>query len=241
MELSIIIPALNEAKTIGGTLQAVCSWLKEKPFEGEVIVVVNESTDGTADVAREYKGRCTNLKVIELPKRGKGLAVQTGMKEARGRYRLFMDADLSTTIEHYDRFRPAFDEGYDVVIGSLAVKGASVKKDKGEPWWRVLFGKMGNKWIQVFAVWGINDTQRGFKIFTARAAETIFPRVTIMGWGFDFEVLAIARAKGFKIKELPVKEWDNSSESRVTLSTYRKVLFEALEVFKNRVLGKYRK
>ena len=203
--------------------------------------MVNESTDDTADVARGYSNRCANLNVIELPKRGKGLAVQTGMKAAHGRYRLFMDADNSTTIDHYDRFAPAFEEGYDIVIGSLAVKGSSVKKDKGEPWWRVLFGKMGNKWIQIFAVWGINDTQRGFKVFSAKAAETIFPRVTILGWGFDFEVLAIGRAKGFKIKELPVTNWDNSADSRVTLSTYSKVLMEAVEVFFKRVSGVYRK
>lgn len=241
MELSIIIPALNEAKTIGGTLDAVCAWLKGKPFEGEVIVVVNESIDDTADIAREKKELCGNLKVIELPKRGKGLAVQTGMEAAQGRFRLFMDADHSTTIDHYDRFRPLFDEGYDVVIGSIAIPGSSVKKEGREPWWRVLFGKMGNKWIQVFAVWGINDTQRGFKVFTARAAECIFPRVTIMGWGFDFEVLALARANGFRIKEMPVTNWDNSAESRVTLKTYFKVLLEALEVFKNRIIGKYKK
>lgn len=241
MELSIIIPALNEAKTIGTTLKEVCTWLKDKPFEGEVIVVVNESVDGTADIAREQKEYCSNLKVIELPKRGKGLAVQTGMEAAEGRYRLFMDADHSTTINHFDTFRPAFDEGYDVVIGSIAIKGSSVKREGREPWWRVLFGKMGNKWIQIFAVWGISDTQRGFKIFTARAAEYIFPRVTIMGWGFDFEVLALARSKGFRIKEMPVTNWDNSAESRVTLKTYFKVLMEALIVFKNRITGKYRK
>lgn len=240
MRLSIVIPALNEAKTIGRTLELACEWLESKPFEGEIIVVVNESTDGTADVARGLGDRCTNLKVIELPKRGKGLAVQTGMKAAVGEVRLFMDADSSTTIDHFDRFAPYLDEGYDVVIGSIAIKGSSVKKEGREPWWRVLFGKMGNKWIQVFAVWGINDTQRGFKVFSARAAEAIFPKVTIMGWGFDFEVLAIARAHGFKIKEAPVTNWDNSAESRVTLSTYRKVLFEAVEVFRNRIMGKYR-
>ena len=106
--------------------------------------------------------------------------------------------------------------------------------------WKVLFGKLGNKWIQVFAVWGVNDTQRGFKIFTAQAAKDIFPRLTIFGWGFDVEVLAIARLEGYKIKEIPVT-WNNGPDSKVTLWAYIQCLLETLQVFRNRLLGVYKK
>lgn len=241
MELSIVIPARNEARNIGRTLEAVCSWLSHKPWQSEVIVVANSSTDGTADIARGYAGRCPGLAVIDEPRRGKGYAVQTGMRAATGRIRMFMDADHSTTIDHYDLFAPHVAQGCDVVIGSVAVRGASVDGQGKEPLWRVLFGKLGNKWIQLFGIWGIQDTQRGFKIFSQRAAEAIFPRLTIFGWGFDVEVLAIARARGLCIKELPVTHWRNAPDSKVNIWSYPQVLMQTLKVFRNRIIGRYKK
>lgn len=242
VDLSIIIPAYNEAKRIGGTLDAVLAWLGHKGgLTWELIVVDNNSNDGTGDVARQHSGQYPQIRVLREERQGKGYAVRTGMLAAEGQIRLFMDADHSTTIDHYDRFAPYLEQGYDIVIGSLAVKGSSVKHEGREPIWRVILGKLGNKWIQFFAVWGISDTQRGFKLFTARAADTIFPRMTIFGWGFDVEVLAIGRSQGFRIKELPVKEWNNDPESKVNFWAYPKVLLQTLKVFKNRVLGRYRR
>ena len=109
-----------------------------------------------------------------------------------------------------------------------------------EPLWRVILGKLGNKWIQLFAVWGISDTQRGFKLFTDRATNDIFPHLSIFGWGFDVEVLAMARAHGYRIREIPVVKWNNAPESRVSIWAYPKVLLQTLVVFKNRLTGKYR-
>jgi dolichyl-phosphate beta-glucosyltransferase len=134
---------------------------------------------------------------------------------------------------------PEIDKGYEVVVGSLAVKGAKVLKGGEEPLLRVIFGKLGNKWIQVFAVWGISDTQRGFKLFRANAVENIFPRLTIFGWGFDVEVLALAKKFGHKIKEIPVV-WDNDPESTVNFWAYPQVLMQTLKIFWNKISGKYK-
>ena len=106
---------------------------------------------------------------------------------------------------------PFFQQSYDVVIGSIAVEGKKVMQGS-EPWWRILFGKMGNLFIQIMAVPGIHDTQRGFKIFSASAADDIFPQLRINRWGFDIEVLALARKYGHKIKEVGV-EWNNDIET----------------------------
>jgi glycosyltransferase involved in cell wall biosynthesis len=240
MHLSVVIPAYNEAKLIESTLQAVCDHLRRQPYGWEVIVVDNRSTDDTAAIVTKYGEVCPQVRVVSEKRPGKGYAVTAGMLAARGQYRLFMDADHSTTIDHVDRMLPFMDEGYDVVIGSLTVPGSSVRREGREPFWRVIFGKLGNKWIQVFAVWGIGDTQRGFKLFSDRATNDIFPHLTIFGWGFDVEVLAIARANGYRIKEIPVVNWNNAAESRVTIMTYPKVLLSTLVVFWNRVTGKYR-
>src|SRR3989344_2756599 len=155
----------------------------------------------------------------------------------RGELRVFTDADNSTSIDHVERMMP-FIGSHDVVIGSLAVPGAKIVQGGGEPWYRVLMGKLGNKWIQIWAVWGINDTQRGFKMFTAKATQAIFPKLTIFGWGFDVEVLALAKKFGFKIKEVPVT-WDNDPNSKVNFWAYPQVLLQTLKVRWNLMTGQY--
>lgn len=240
MHLSVVIPAYNEEKRISGTLSDICSYLSGKPYEWEIIVVDNRSKDNTANVAQSHTNTCPQIRVVKEPRGGKGYAVQKGMLEAHGEYRLFMDADNSTTIGHLDVMMPYLSQGYDVVIGSIAVRGTKILHGGEEPLWRVMLGKLGNKWIQLFAVWGIKDTQRGFKLFTAKAAKDIFPRVTIGKWGFDVEVLAIARTHEYKIKEVPVT-WNNDPNSKVTIWTYPQVLLETLKVFWNRINGVYRR
>jgi len=159
--------------------------------------------------------------------------------EARGRYRLFMDADNSTTIDHLDKMMPYFNQGYDVVIGSIAVSGAKIVKGGGEPFWRVILGKLGNLWIQIFAVPGIKDTQRGFKVFSDEAVKDIFPCLTIFGWGIDIEILALARKFKYKIKEVPVT-WNNDPNSKVNIWAYPQVLLQTLKVFINLLTNKYK-
>jgi dolichyl-phosphate beta-glucosyltransferase len=238
MYLSVVIPAYNEAKRIGPTLNAVCTWLARQSFDGQVIVVDNNSKDATSQVVQGWMHQFPFLSVMSEKRQGKGYAVQSGMLAAEGEVRLFMDADNSTSVDHFERARPHL-QAFDVVIGSLAAQGSVVVRGGAEPLWRQLMGKMGNLWIQVFGVWGIWDTQRGFKVFTARAAKDIFSRMTTFGWGFDVEVLAIARARGFRIKEIPVT-WNNDADSRVNIWVYPKVLLSTVGIGINRALGRYR-
>lgn len=239
MYLSVIIPAYNEAKRIGSTLQAVCGWLSRQSYDWEVIVVDNRSSDGTADAVRAVMQQYHAIRLIQEKRPGKGYAVTAGMLFGTGEVRLFMDADNSTTIDHFENMKPLFDAGTDIVIGSLAVKGARVVRGGAEPLWRVVMGKMGNLWIQAWAVPGIWDTQRGFKAFTAKAAQEIFTRLTVFGWGFDVEVLACARQRGFTIAETPIT-WNNPPETRVNVWVYPKVLLDTVRVGIRRFAGRYK-
>ena len=184
------------------------------------------------------KTEISTLELVEFKNnRGKGFAVKTGMLKARGDFRLFTDADNSTTIDHVEKMMSYFQKGFDVVIASIAVRGHKVATGS-EPAWRRIFGKLGNLFIQIMVVPGIHDTQRGFKIFTVEAAEKIFPKMTIERWGFDVEALALARKFGFKIKEVPVN-WKNAPESHVGLKAYFQVLMETVKIRRNLIIKKY--
>lgn len=238
MYLSVIIPAYNEEKNIEKTVRSVFNYLKNKNIEHEILVVTDGSKDRTAEIVKSLKNEIPALELIEYAKnRGKGFAVKRGMLKTKGDFRLFTDADNATTIDHIEKMMPFFEKGYGVVIASIAVRGHSVAEGS-EPLWRRIFGKLGNLFIQIMAVPGIHDTQRGFKLFTAEAAEKIFPKLTIERWGFDIEALALARKFGFKIKEVPV-DWKNAPESRVGLKAYFQVLIETVKIRLNLWTGKY--
>jgi dolichyl-phosphate beta-glucosyltransferase len=241
MELSVIIPAKNEERNIRKTVESVFFYCSTNSISHEIIVVVNNSTDKTVATIKELMARIPSIKLIEFNaeahKASKGLAVKKGMLQATGNYRVFMDADNSTTIDNLETMMPYFKLGYQVIIASIAIKGAKVASGS-EPIWRRLFGKLGNFYIQIFAVPGIWDTQRGFKVLTAEAADKIFSHLTIFGWGFDVEMLALARKFGYKIREIPI-DWHNDPNSRVSLKSYLQVLLETLLVRWNLVTGRY--
>jgi len=235
MLLSVVIPAYNEEERIPATLQSLKEYFKDKDYEYEILVVVDGAEDNTAQVVKD--ANIPNLRLIDNKENcGKGCVVKQGMLEAKGKYRLFMDADNATTIDHVEKLLPFFDEGYDIVIASIAVKGAKVVHS--EKFYKRIFGQMGNLFIQIMLVPGIKDTQRGFKIFSAKAAEDIFKRLTLDRWGFDFEALAVARKLGYKIKEVPIN-WKNDPKSLVTLSAYIKTLLEVVKVRLNLWEGVY--
>ena len=238
MYLSVIIPAYNEEKHIKNTVEDIYRYLSGRSITHEIIVVVNGSTDKTAEIVKGLLPTIQTVKLISLPAGGKGFAVKEGMLKATGDFRLFTDADNATTINHIEKMLPYFDQGYDVVIGSIAVPGSTVASGS-EPFWRRILGKLGNLFIQIMAVPGIHDTQRGFKIVTAQAAKDIFPRITIARWGFDIEMLALARKFKHKIKEVPVN-WKNDPNSHVRLSAYIEVLLETIRVRLNLMTGKYK-
>lgn len=240
MYLSVIIPACNEEKHIKSTVEEVYKYLSGRSINHEIIVVANASTDGTAQIVGELASKMPTIKLINLVQGGKGFAVKEGMIRAQGDFRLFMDADNATTIDNIEKMMPYFDQGYSIVIGSIAIEGHQVVSGS-EPVWRVLFGKMGNIFIQIVAVPGIHDTQRGFKIVTAEAAEKIFPKITIPRWAFDVEMLALARKFNYRIKEVPVN-WKNdpNTASHPRLLDYFKFLLETVKVRWNLMTGKYK-
>jgi dolichyl-phosphate beta-glucosyltransferase len=239
IHLSVVIPAYNEARRIPRTIDDVLNYLSGQAYASEIIVVDDGSTDNTAEVVRQKAKGNIDLKVLPHPdglNHGKGAAVKLGMLAARGRYRLFMDADNSTTINHVERFWTATEKGFDVVIGSRGLKDSDITVS--QPWYRILAGRAGNRIIQTLAVPGIEDTQAGFKMFTDECAKDVFPRLTIDRWGFDVEALAVARHLGYKIAELPIK-WVNDPEGKVTFKGYLSVFGEVWQVRKNLKSGTY--
>ncbi len=240
VHLSVIIPAYNEAGRLPGTLAAVLSYLARQEYRAEVLVVDDGSRDDTARVAREWPAApAVPLRVVahaDGRNHGKGATVRLGMAEAVGAYRVFMDADNSTTLDHLERFWPFFAEGYDVVIGSRDIAGADVVIR--QPWYKEFGGRVGNLIIRLLAVPGIADTQAGFKAFTARSIEDLLPRLTIDRWGFDVELLVAARCRGFKVKEVPIV-WRNHHASTVPAGAYVEVLGEVWRVRRQRAAGRY--
>ncbi len=225
--LSVIIPAYNEAKRLPLTLIDIDKHLKNADFFYEIIVVNNNSTDATIEVVERFSHIIKNLKLIECHIVGKGAAVKKGMLEARGKIRIFTDADNSTSIDQFQKMIPYFSENYQVVIGSRDVEGAELVPP--QPWYKRLAGNLGNLFIQFMLLPGIWDTQCGFKAFTEEAAEKIFPLIKISRWGFDVEILALAKKMGYKIKEIPVV-WVNSPFSHVKMSAYIQVLLEVVKI-----------
>jgi len=237
--LSVIIPAKNEEKTIGKTIESVSSYLSKQPFDSEIIVCDNGSTDNTRAAVEEKTKIIGNLKIIEMNVLGKGGAVKEGMLSARGKIRLFTDADNSTDISHFDKMKPFFDEGCEVVICSRHPWDApGARQAVSQPFYRRLPGILGNLFIQILVLPGIWDTQCGFKAFRDFAALKIFSQLTISGWGFDVEILSMARAFGYKTAIAPAY-WINSPDSKVNFKSYLQVLLETVKVRLNLWSGKY--
>ncbi|KKQ38964.1 MAG: hypothetical protein US56_C0032G0014 [Candidatus Moranbacteria bacterium GW2011_GWF2_37_7] len=236
--LSVVIPAYNEEHRIGKSLVELDQYLSKQSYIYEILVINDGAKDRTVDVVREAMKTVKNLRLIDNKENhGKGYVVRQGMLEAKGKYRLFSDADSSVSIEQIEKFWPYFEQGYDVVIGSIEVAGAKIEEHAA--WYRRFVGHWAKLLIRMLAIWEIHDTQRGFKCFTAKAAQDVFPRQTITRWGFDIEILVIAKEHRYKIKEVPVV-WINPGESKVGASAYISTLKELLQIKWNLIKGKYR-
>jgi dolichyl-phosphate beta-glucosyltransferase len=209
--LSIVIPAHNEEFRLPRTLAEIDRWIAERDETVEVIVVENGSSDRTADVVREFQAAHPYVRLIEGVPQGKGNAVREGMLAARGEHRFLCDADLSMPIDELQKFLDPPAVTADVAIASREAPGAV---RVGEPAYRHLMGRVFNLLVKVITLPDFEDTQCGFKMFRAVVADDVFRRAGLSGWGFDAEVLYIARKRGYAIVEVPI-EWHYGTESRV--------------------------
>ena len=214
-KVSIVIPAFNEARRIPETLRLVAEFCRARPDAMEVLIVVEHCTDGTLELAREAGAEQENFHVIDnRVHRGKGYAVRTGMKQARGALVFYMDADLSVPLEEIDRFMGHFEAypEHDVLVGSRQHPESRIERRQG--WLRETMGRTFNRILRTLSLLPYRDTQCGFKAFRRAAAAEIFGLQTIDGFAFDVEVLLLAQALGYRVAELPVR-WLNSPESKV--------------------------
>ncbi|OGZ34167.1 MAG: hypothetical protein A2Y98_02435 [Candidatus Portnoybacteria bacterium RBG_19FT_COMBO_36_7] len=238
--LSVIIPSYKGEKRISKTLLAVDHYLTKQHYDYEILVVNDGSPDKTAEVVASFEQMIHNLRLIDNKENhGKGWVVRKGMLEAQGDYRVFMDDDNATTIDHIEKAWPYFKEGYDVVIGTRDSRDhKDAKQAVPQSFLKRALGDIGNILIQILAVWGIWDTQCGFKAFSAKAAKEIFSRGLIDRFGFDIEVLAVAKRLGYKIAKIPIY-WINDSSSTVNLKSYLKTFVELFQIKMNLLTDKY--
>ena len=212
-DVSIVIPAYNEALRLPSSLDRIERFATEQQLKLEVIVVDDGSRDGTAEVVSQRVARWPQLRLLQAERNaGKGAAVRLGMSAARGRYRVFSDADLSVPIDDLEKLLRPLREGAGVAIASRALKDSEIELH--QPWYRETMGKIFNKLVRLFVLGGVHDTQCGFKAFTAEVAQRVFPPLQTHGFGFDVEILYRAQRAGYRIVEVPTR-WINSPQSRV--------------------------
>lgn len=224
MTISIVIPAYNEEKRIGLTLDSILSYISKNNDIIEILIVLNNCTDDTIGIVRKYNLIDNRFKYIDLgliknKKVGntKGYAIKVGLKESIGDYVLFMDADNSTDISELDKFLPILENGYDCVIGSRYLPDSIVNIKQSI--FRIFASRVGNLLIRLLILQNIKDTQCGFKIFKREVINKIFYELKINGFSFDIEILYLIKKYGFSIKEIGIC-WKNMNRSTVTLKHF---------------------
>ncbi|HJY64979.1 MAG TPA: dolichyl-phosphate beta-glucosyltransferase [Ignavibacteria bacterium] len=217
--LTIVIPAYNEEERLKRCLIPTINFLNNNKIDSEIIIVCDGCTDNTYTVAQIFHADFNNLKILKYsPNKGKGFAVKTGMMEAKGNLRMFMDADYSVPIEALPQFIEAHIEGFDIIIGSRGHSDSIIEKH--QKYFRELAGKLFGKLQKIILDFPFYDTQCGFKLFTKEAAEFIFPQIKYNCSYFDAELIYIAFNAGMKIKELPVK-WTHDGVTRMPIGPLR--------------------
>ena len=237
---SIVIPAYNERLRIIGALDAVVACVRNNNWDAEIIVVNDGSSDETADLVRDFACQAPEVKLMENPSnRGKGYSVRNGLVHANGEIVMFTDADLSAPIEEAELLFAAIEkDGADIAIGSRWLE--TKRQTHRQPLYRQFFGRCFNALTRAVMRLPYADTQCGFKAFTRDAAQTVFQLQTIERWGFDPEILFIARKRGYKVKEVPVS-WAHDARTRISyLRDGIQMLKELAIVRWNALLGRYR-
>ncbi|MBA3639396.1 MAG: glycosyltransferase family 2 protein [Acidobacteria bacterium] len=211
--LAIVIPAYNEAAGIEASVNELRGYLASRPWTWEIRIVDDGSTDRTATIVEAIERGDPRIRLQREPHRGKGAAVRAGFLASTADYRFLCDADLSVPVHELVHFMPPALGDADIAIGTREGAGA---RRVGEPLSRHLAGRAFNAVVRTLTVPGIQDTQCGFKMFTAAATEAVFPSLTVDGWAFDIEVLYVARLRGLRIREVPI-EWHLRADSRLRM------------------------
>ncbi|MBN1825968.1 MAG: glycosyltransferase family 2 protein [Candidatus Eisenbacteria bacterium] len=237
--LSVVIPAFNEEGVILSSLDKVHAYLSGRDYPFEILPVDDGSTDRTSELALDFAERHEACRPIRLPRNlGKGGAVRKGFEEARGRFILFTDADLSTPIHEIERFLRLLEEGYHVVIGSRDLPDSDVRVH--QPWYRETMGKVFNRIVRVIVLRGFRDTQCGFKAFDRESVLPILNAMRINGFAFDVEMLYLARKMGLRLREEPIT-WMNSPDTRVdAVHDASRMFVDLLRIRYYDVFGRYR-
>jgi dolichyl-phosphate beta-glucosyltransferase len=235
VQLSVVIPAYNEGDRLPGTLERMLAYLASQSLSFEILAVDDGSTDRTAEMVKRNAACDERIRLIREPHRGKGAAVRAGALAAAGQQILFCDADLSHPVEELTRL-PALLDGAQIAIASREGQGS---RRVGEPLHRHLMGRVFNWIVRAVAVPGVQDTQCGLKCFSRRAARELFSRQTIEGFGFDVELLFLARKRGYRIVEVPVT-WRHVPASRVDpVRDTLRMLSDVLRIRLNDLRGLY--
>jgi dolichyl-phosphate beta-glucosyltransferase len=233
-----VLPAYNEGKRIGATLDKILSFAAGCGQSVEVIVVNDGSKDDTAEVVKQKAIHNPTLRLVNNPgNRGKGYSVRNGLLHAQGEILLFSDADLSAPIEEAPKLIAAIKEGADIAIGSRWLKPEL--QITRQPLRRQIFGRLFNLALRVILGLRFKDTQCGFKAFNRHAVDVVFPHQKIERWGFDPEILFLARTYGFKVKEVPVV-WAHRGGGAINpLRDGLRMVGEMVKIRWNSLTGKY--
>lgn len=236
--LTIVIPVYNETILLKKSFQSILTFLNQVTFPTDVIFVNDGSPDQSKAMLEELiqtSGR-PDLQLISYPKnKGKGYAVRTGVLAAKGNYILMSDTDLSTPLAEWEKLKTVMDSGVQFVCGSRAVSGADIGEKA--PLHRRILSKIFNLLVHLAGVQGIQDTQCGFKLFEGEAARVVFPLMRTNRFAFDVEMIAIARAKGYRVEEVPV-HWDYRGHSTVRVfSSGFRMLVDLLRLVGRRLTG----
>ena len=234
--LSIVIPAHNEENRLPRTLEQVFAFLEKQAYSAEVVVVENGSSDRTLEIAQTFAALHPQLRILQNDERGKGLAVRRGMLEAHGQFRFICDADLSMPIEEIVKFIPPALTDFDVAIGSREAPGA-VRYN--EPTYRHWGGRAINLIIRLLILPGLQDTQCGFKCFSAEAAQKVFPRQTLSGWSFDIEILYLARRLGLSVREIPIHWRFHAATKLNAVQDALRMVRDIFRIHANALRGRY--
>ena len=234
--VSVVVPAYNEAAGISRAINDIRAEIDRLGGDAELVVVDDGSRDGTVAIVSEAAQNDRRIKLVRVSHAGKGAAVRQGMLEARGTWRFLADADLSMPIAELQRFLDAAAAGAgDIIVGSREALGA---RRVGEPWSRHVIGRVFNWAVKLLVLRGVDDTQCGFKLFSARAAQALFPLQQLDGFGFDVEILFLARRAGLVIREIPIT-WVYGRESKVNLASGARGFIDLLAVRWYQLRGAY--